>query len=342
RIAILGGGGMGKTSLARAVIHHSEIAGRYEQQRFFVACDSAATQVELAALIGTHLGLKPGKDLTRPVIQHFSSSPHSLLILDNLETLWEPTESQANIEEFLSLLTGVEHLALVITMRGAERPAKVAWTRPFLQPLKPLKQDAAWQTFIDIADNTHNPEEVDKVLSLTDNMPLAINLLAHLVDSEGCSNVLCRWEEEKTSLISEGYDKRSNLDLSISLSLSSLRLNSVPHSKDLLSLLSMLPDGLSDAELVQAKLPMDNVLGCKVALIRTALAYSDGNKRLKTLAPIREYMQKVEPPDFHLVRPLLKHFKELLELFMQYRGTQSSPATVARILSNHSNIQNIL
>jgi hypothetical protein len=105
---------MGKTSLARAIVHHKEITGRYEQHRFFVACDSAATQIELAALIGTHLGLKPGKDLTHPVIQHFSSSPHSLLILDNLETLWEPTQSQANIEEFLSLLTGVEHLALVV------------------------------------------------------------------------------------------------------------------------------------------------------------------------------------------------------------------------------------
>ncbi|KAJ7819731.1 hypothetical protein B0H13DRAFT_1921574 [Mycena leptocephala] len=118
-----------------------------------------------------------------------------------------------------------------------------------------------------MCDNTHNPEEVKKVLSLTDNMPLAINLLAHLVNSEGCSNVLSRWEEEKTSLISDGYDRRSNLDLSISLSLSSPRLNSVPHSKDLLSLLSMLPDGLSDAELVQAKLPVDNILGCKAALI---------------------------------------------------------------------------
>jgi hypothetical protein len=106
---------MGKTSLARAAIHHSEIARRYEQQHFFVACDSAATQVELTALIGTHLGLKPGKDLTRPVIQHFSSSPHSLLILDNLETLWEPTESRANIEEFLSLLTSMDHLALVVS-----------------------------------------------------------------------------------------------------------------------------------------------------------------------------------------------------------------------------------
>ncbi|KAJ7914454.1 hypothetical protein B0H13DRAFT_1872983 [Mycena leptocephala] len=315
---------------------------RYDQQRFFVACDSAATQVELAALIGTHLGLKPGKDLTHPVIQHFSSGPQSLLILDNLETLWESTESRGNIEEFLSLLTSVDHLALMITMRGAERPAKVAWTRPFLQPLKPLEQNAARQTFIDIADNTHNPDEVDKILFVTDNMPLAINLLAHLVDSEGCSNVLSRWEEEKTSLISDGYDRRSNLDLSISLSLSSPRLNSYPHSEDLLSLLSMLPDGLTDVDLMQAKLPIDNILGCKAALIRTTLAYIDENKRLKALAPIREYMQKIKPPENHLVRPLLKHFQELLELFMEYRGTQSSSVTVARLLSNYSNMQNIL
>ncbi|KAJ7892208.1 P-loop containing nucleoside triphosphate hydrolase protein [Mycena leptocephala] len=231
RVAILGAGGMGKTSLAQAVIHHTEITGRYNQQRFFIACDSASTQVELAALIGAHIGLKPVTDFTHPVIQYFSSSPHSLLILDNLETLWETNDSRGNIEEFLSLLTGMDHLALVITMRGAERPAKVAWTRPFLPPLKPLEQDAARQTFIDISDNTHDPEEVDRVLSLTDNLPLAINLVAHLVDTESCSNVLSRWEHERTSLISVGYDRRSNLDLSISLSLSSPRLNSFPIQK---------------------------------------------------------------------------------------------------------------
>jgi hypothetical protein len=104
----------------------------------------------------------------------------------------------------------------------------------------------------------------------------------------------------------------------------------------------MLPDGLSDVELVQAKLPIDNILGCKAALIQTTLAYSDEHKRLKALVPIREYMQKIKPPGYHLVRPLLKHFKELLELFMEYHGTQSSSATVARISSNYSNIQNIL
>ncbi|KAJ7854895.1 P-loop containing nucleoside triphosphate hydrolase protein, partial [Mycena leptocephala] len=340
RIAILGAGGMGKTSLARAVIHHTEITQRYNQHRFFIVCDSAATQVELAALIGAHVGLKPGKDLTCPVIQYFSSSSNSLLILDNLETLWEPAESRGKIEEFLSLLTGVDHLALVITMRGAERPAKVAWTHPFLPTLKPLEQDAARKTFIDIADNTHDSNEVDKVLSLTDNLPLAISLIAHLVDSEGCSHVLSSWEEEKTSLISDGYDRTSNLNLSISLSLSSPRLNT--HSKDLLSLLSMLPDGLSDVELVQSKLPIDNILDCKAALIRTALAYSNEHKRLKALVPIREYMQKIQPPGGRLIRPLLKHFQELLEFFMEYRGTQSSSSTVARVSSNYSNIQNVL
>jgi hypothetical protein len=225
-------------------------------------------------------------------------------------------------------------------MRGAERPAKVAWTHPFLLPLKPLEQAAARQTFIDIADNTHDPKELDKVLSLTDNMPLAINLIAHLVDSQGCTHILSRWEEEKTSLISDGYDRTSNLDLSISLSLSSPRLNS--HSKDLLSLLSMLPDGLSDVELVQSKLPIDNILGCKAALIRTSLAYSNEHKQLKALVPIREYMQKIQPPGNHLIRPLLKHFQELLEFFMKYRGHQSNCSTVARVSSNHSNIQNII
>ncbi|KAJ7849038.1 hypothetical protein B0H13DRAFT_1509298, partial [Mycena leptocephala] len=104
RIAILGAGGMGKTTLARAIIHHTEIIQRYNEQRFFIACDSAATQVELAALIGAHVGLKPGKDLTHPVIQYFSSNSKSLLILDNLETWWEPAESRSKIEEFLSLL----------------------------------------------------------------------------------------------------------------------------------------------------------------------------------------------------------------------------------------------
>ncbi|KAJ7495201.1 hypothetical protein FB451DRAFT_363826 [Mycena latifolia] len=342
RVAILGGGGMGKTSLARAVLHHPEISAKYEKHRFFVACDAASSSVDLAASIGAHVGLRPGQDLTKPVIRYFSNGPPSLLILDNLETIWEPKESRTDVEKLLALLEDIEHLTLIITMRGAERPASVRWTHPFLQPLQPLAQDAARKTFIDIVDDGYTVEDIDKILLLADNMPLAIDLIAHLVDYDGFDSVMQHWETERTSLLSEGRNKGSNLNLSISMSLESPRLGSVPHARDLLSLLSMLPDGLSDVELKQSKLPIQNVLACKAALLCTSLAYTDDQKRLKALVPIREYMQKMHPPLTPMVQPLRKHFSELLEVYETYYGTASSPGIVARITSNFANIQNVL
>ncbi|KAJ7088929.1 P-loop containing nucleoside triphosphate hydrolase protein [Mycena epipterygia] len=282
RIAILGGGGMGKTSLARAVLHHPDICTKFEH-RYFVSAESTTSSIDLAALIGQHLGLEGQHDLTRPVVNYFSKKPSCLLVLDNLETPWEPTQSRAGVEEFLCLLTDISHLALITTMRGAERPAKVHWTHPFLLPLQPLTDDAAHEIFMDITDNSHTAEEMNQLLQFTDNMPLAVDLIAHLVDYEGFSNVLNHWETKKTSLLSAGHDRKSNLDTSISLSLSSPRITS--SSKELLSLLSILPDGLSDTELVQIKLPIQNILRCKTALLATSLAYQDDRKRLRSLVP---------------------------------------------------------
>ncbi|KAJ7037320.1 hypothetical protein C8F04DRAFT_1180726 [Mycena alexandri] len=342
KIAILGAGGMGKTTLARIVLHHDTIVTKYHRNRFFIACDTVSNKVELAGLIGAHLGMKPGKDLTQAVLWHFSDALPSLLILDNLETSWEPIESRKDIEEFLSLLTDITSLALMVTMRGAERPAKVQWTQPFISPLQPLAQDAAQKMFIDIADDKHSIEEVDQVLHLTNNMPLSISLLAHLADMEGCSQILSRWETEKTALISEGHDKKSNLELSILLSLSSPRITSMPHSQDLLALLSILPDGLSDVELKQAKFPIKDIFSCKAALLRTALAYTDDHKRVKVLVPVREYMRKLSPPTDQMIKPLFKHFHELIKSYKTGFGKESGIFPIARITSNYTNIQNIL
>ncbi|KAJ7896143.1 P-loop containing nucleoside triphosphate hydrolase protein, partial [Mycena leptocephala] len=305
RIAILGGGGMGKTSLARAVLHHPDTSAKFEH-RFFVSAESATNSIELAALIGLHVGLSPGKDLTKSVVRYFSRKPECLVILDNLETPWEPIKARGGVEEFLSRLTDILNIGLIITIRGAERPGKVAWTHPFLPPLQPLSDYAAQQIFIDITDNCYEGENIAQLLRLTDNMPLAVDLIAHLVDYEGFSNVVTRWEAEKTSLLSVGYDRKSNLDMSIQLSLSSPRITS--DSRELLSLLSILPDGLSDVELAQSKLPIPNILACKATLLATSLAYQDTNKRLRSLLPIREHMQHFLPPSRFLAQSLRTHF----------------------------------
>ncbi|KAJ6447990.1 P-loop containing nucleoside triphosphate hydrolase protein, partial [Mycena sanguinolenta] len=338
RIAILGAGGMGKTSLARAALHYPDTLIRF-QQRFFVSAEPATTSIELAALIGLHIGLNPSQDLRNAVVQYFAKNSSCLLILDNLETVWEPMHWRSVLEDFLALLTDVQHLGLIITMRGAERPAKVRWTHPFLLPLQPLSDDAAQQTFMDITDGSHSVEDFEKLLSFTDNMPLAVDLLAHLVDFEGLEYVLARWETEKTSMLSVGHDRKSNLDASIILSLLSPRITS--ESKELLSLLSILPNGLSDAELVQSKLPIANILSCKATLLATSLAYQNSNKRLMVLMPIREYVQQFSPPSSGLVHSLCKRFYALLKLYQEYNDRQLQ-SVINQIVLNLGNLQEVL
>jgi hypothetical protein len=226
-------------------------------------------------------------------------------------------------------------------MRGAERPAKVRWTRPFLLPLKPLSNEAAMRTFTDIADDSHDSQDITKLLNLTDNMPLAVELIAHLVSYEGCSNVLSRWETEKTSLISEGFNRRSSLDASITISITSPRMRMFPNAKELLSLLSMLPDGLSDVELLQIRLPMPDVLRSKAVLLSTTLAYLDDRKKLKVLVPIREYMQHVQPPTNLLVHPLFQHFQSIIELYWKYQGVERA-TSVLQLTSNLGNLHQVL
>lgn len=106
RIAILGAGGMGKSSLARAALHHLDVAAKYEQ-RFFVVCDTVKNSIELANAIGAHIGLSGGQDLRKAVIKYLAKKSSCLLILDNFETPWEPLQSRDGVEEFLSLLTGL-------------------------------------------------------------------------------------------------------------------------------------------------------------------------------------------------------------------------------------------
>ncbi|KAJ7928233.1 hypothetical protein B0H13DRAFT_2311777 [Mycena leptocephala] len=170
RIAILGPGGMGKTTLALSLLHEPSTVSKYVH-RYFVPCHSIPTCSELVSNIASHIGVDQGRNLARRIGRHLSLNPPSLLILDNLETPWEPLSSRADVEELLSLLVDVSHLAIVITMRGAERPGKVKWTRPCPLPLQPLSAAPALQTFMDIAGGSHDEAIVQQLIDLTGNSP---------------------------------------------------------------------------------------------------------------------------------------------------------------------------
>ncbi|KAJ7813746.1 P-loop containing nucleoside triphosphate hydrolase protein, partial [Mycena olivaceomarginata] len=297
RGAILGPGGIGKTTLAIAALHDPAIMNKYST-REFISCESANTAVDLVTQIGSHLGLEPSPQLAKIIIAHFKQCGPYLLVLDNFETPWEPLETRGQVEEFISLLADIATLALLITMRGAERPGKVKGNRPFLAPLEPLSLSATRQIFIEVADVPGTGEEraLEELLDLSGSLPLAVSLMANIASYEGYSDTLSRWQTESTALLSDGHDKRSNLEKSITLSLSSSRLSAFPHAMSLISLLSLLPDGIMAEDIISGQVPIPDVFKWQSLLVRTSLAYIDANGRLKVLCPIREYIRRVHPP----------------------------------------------
>ncbi|KAJ7241383.1 hypothetical protein C8J57DRAFT_1477758 [Mycena rebaudengoi] len=57
RIVILGPGGIGKTSLAQAALHHVDVAAKYSE-RYFVPCHSSITDTDLVSAISAHIGFE--------------------------------------------------------------------------------------------------------------------------------------------------------------------------------------------------------------------------------------------------------------------------------------------
>jgi ATP-dependent Clp protease ATP-binding subunit ClpA len=111
-IVILGPGGIGKSSLALAALHHEQIVDAFPD-RYFIPCDSAHSAGDLVSLVATYFGLE-GKPI-KAVLKYLTRLPgRAILILDNLETCWEPQALRSAVEQFLSQLADMKHLAIIV------------------------------------------------------------------------------------------------------------------------------------------------------------------------------------------------------------------------------------
>ena len=115
RVAILGTGGIGKTALAITALHSPGVQEKYVH-RHFISCESANTCADLIGILGSHLGLAPTKQLSLAIVKHLASLEAIILVLDNLETPWEPPMFRSQVEDFLCLLTDIPQLALVVSV----------------------------------------------------------------------------------------------------------------------------------------------------------------------------------------------------------------------------------
>ncbi|KAJ6559658.1 hypothetical protein B0H19DRAFT_1069400 [Mycena capillaripes] len=331
RVAIVGLGGNGKTSIALTSMHHPEVEKYFLKKRYFLSCEAVITADSLSLALLKLFGLPADSSTSRSptdILVSFAQSMTSkcLLCLDNFETPWDSDRDQV---EFLLQKIAVPFITLIITSRDSNKPRGIQWTDPLLPPVQPLTVAAAVETWDAIS---HSHDDFSLLLSnAVDCIPLAVTLLAQLAETESAEALWASWETESTKLVkSDGSAHRlNNLELSIELSIQGPRIRACPGALDFFTILCMLPQGLPESRIPDLEAFFQNSFQGTRSAIRVlkqcSLAYAlDGFLRI--LSPVRQYTQS--HPD--LGTPLSTTlFPQMAELYFEFIPTNASTTSKA-------------
>ncbi|KAE9409619.1 hypothetical protein BT96DRAFT_1012575 [Gymnopus androsaceus JB14] len=319
-LAILGAGGMGKTSLALHIMENVDVRQKFQEQRYFVPCEVLLDAPSLiqGLLQILKLSISEGKDGYEILEAYLQSSQEPiLLVLDNFETPWYFSKNQKALQNLIEKIRDQKKVSITITMRGAEGPGDIEWEKlGGKSGLPSLTLDAARKTFLTISPNTKESEELDTLLKELDCMPLAILLMAQLSRRLPLKVLVKNWSKSKTDMLRNGnQDNRlTSMNTSIDLSLKML-VSQDPGSVKILPWLAYLPNGVPFWSLSLPQLAPDFGEDLEMSVIHvidSGLIYEEGTS-LKMLSPICEYVQTKHPATQHHLNQMSNFYAQLLQ-----------------------------
>ncbi|EJD39973.1 TPR-like protein [Auricularia subglabra TFB-10046 SS5] len=145
-----------------------------------------------------------------------------------------------------------------------------------------------------------------------------------------------------TSMLKRGAGghRLNALDVSITLSLMSPRIQAVPDAVKLLSLLALLPRGVIDTDLRHWASELSS--RALPALLQAALAYRTSEQRVHALAPIRAFVLARHPPSDDILRPLYRHYFGLAAVLVSNSRSGSRPKAIAAVAPELENLAFII
>ncbi|KAF9783114.1 hypothetical protein BJ322DRAFT_1211955 [Thelephora terrestris] len=217
-VALIGAGGIGKTSIALAVLHHDRVKDRFGDNRRFIRCDQfPASYLHFLARISQVIGagVENPEDLTplRPSL----SSREMILFLDNAESILDPQGADSRkIYAVVEELSHFKNICLGITSRITTVPPHCK--RPVLPT---LSADSACEIFYAIYTNSGQSDVIGELVRQLDFHALSITLLATTAAHNGWDhNRLAKeWDARRVQVLRTHHNE--SLAATIELSLDS-------------------------------------------------------------------------------------------------------------------------
>ena len=291
-VALIGAGGIGKTSIALTVLHHNRIEARFGENRRFIRCDQfPASRANLLARLSEVIGagVENPEDLTP--LRSSLSSKETLIVLDNAESVLDPKGTGAQeIYSVVDELCRFKKVCVLITSRIKTVPPHCK--RP---EVPTLSMEAACEIFYGIYGNREKSGVIEDLLRRLDFHALSITLLATTAAHYAWDHdrLAQEWDAQRAQVLHTDYN--GSLAATIELSLASPTFRSLdPNSRCLLGVIAFFPQGFSEKNLDWLFPTISNIKHLLDTFCLLSLTYRS-NGFVTMLAPIRDYLVPQDP-----------------------------------------------
>ena len=190
--------GIGKTTIALAILHHDRTRAKFGPSRHFVRCDDLVNSLEsFLERLSSSIELSPTRTMEelRP---HLMSLPPLMLTLDGVERILDPLAKESKeIRTAIEEISQYEGVCLLATSR-----MRVDIQGFHTIEVVNLPEDGAQDIFYSLCHLTRSPV-IDNLLADLDFHPLSIDLLSRATFENYWdeSKLVREWNDNQTSIM---------------------------------------------------------------------------------------------------------------------------------------------